>query len=103
MDPFGLCKDSAWSRFWKKVGETIYTFFNVAVSVIFGPHAGVAMDPNFPEAAEAVPHIVWESRIREKVYNGEITYEEYYELHNLHSNNQWGELKQRYQEIMQKD
>jgi RHS repeat-associated protein len=101
VDPFGLCKDkSKWHKFWQKIGETIYVFFQAAVSTIYGPITGMAIDPNLPEAAEGVPHIVWESRIKKNLLGGEITLEEYLELHNLHSSNRWEELKLRYQEIL---
>jgi RHS repeat-associated protein len=101
LDALGL--ESKWSRFWKQTGEVIYTFVTTAIATIMPPIAsevtGVLLDPNFPEAVGAVPHIAWESRIKKEMVNGEITLEEYYELHDLQSQNKFNELKRRYNEI----
>lgn len=104
FDPTGLT--SWFTGTIKQIGDFLYTFFTTAVSAVIsepvGTVVGVALDPNLPEAAGAIPHIVWESRINKALLEGTISVEEYVELHNLQSSNQWQQLKLRWKQCTMK-
>lgn len=92
VDPTGL------KPWWKAWGEAIYTFFTTVLSSLMPDPTGlggVMMDENTPQAAGAIPVIVWESRFRKALMEGTITIEQYGELHDLLGNKKWDELKQR--------